>query len=545
MKIKIFLAQGERVSSLLKEEERKEYICCKIDGAVHDLSYSIPKDGEYNIEFLDFTNQDSIRIYEASLRYLLALAIKTIDSKLDVRFFYNVSRSIFCRILGKKSFRVTPAFVEKIKKRMDELVLLDLPIERIRISKEDALAIYRQAGLHDKIDVLKYRPENFVHLFELSYKGQKYYDYLYSPLVPSTGYLKRFSLRYYEPGIMMQFPRAECGGKIPPFSDELKFANTLAGSSRWAELNHLDTASSVNRFLKKYGAMAFVNLCEAKINMMLSDLAKKIVDSEDPVRLIGIAGPSSSGKTSFANRLTYQLMALGYRPIRISIDDFYVPKKLLPPGADLESIDTIDIPFFEETMSLLIQGEKVRLPSYSFKDGVRSPGKEIALAENQPIIIEGIHALNRRLTENIPEHQMFKVYIAPQPQVNLDNHTPLSMTDLRLIRRITRDARTRGSDAKETISMWPGVRNGEFRYIYPTQENADFVFDSFLAYETCAMRSIALPLLESISPSDQEYSTAQRLKNILKYFLPMPLSDIPCNSLIREFIGGSSFKDAR
>ncbi len=545
MTIHRFLTKGTKVSTLLPSPERKNYICCKVDGQIQDLNHSIGEDGEHEVEFLDLTNSDAVRIYEASLRFLMAVAIRSIDKRLDVRFFYNVSRSIFCRILGRKNFRVNQSFVDKVQRRMEELISLDLDIVRVRLSKKEALERYRLAGQQDKIDVLKYRPENFAHLYGVQFQGKEYWDYLYSPMVPSTGYLNRFSLRYYEPGLMMQFPRAECAGEIPPFSDELKFASTLAGSSRWAELNHLDTASSVNRFLKKQGPMAFVNLSEAKFNMMIGDLAKKIVDNEDPVRLIGIAGPSSSGKTSFANRLTYQLMAMGLRPIRISIDDFYIPKRLLPPGADLESLDTIDIPFFEETMSLLIQGERVFLPTYSFKDGVRSKGKEISLGANQPIIIEGIHALNRRLTENIPEHQKFKVYIAPQPQLNLDNHTPLSMTDLRLIRRITRDARTRGSDAKETISMWKNVRNGEFRYIYPTQENADFVFDSFLPYETCAMRSIALPLLESIRPDEEEYSTAQRLKNVLKYFLPMPLDDIPCNSLMREFIGGSSFKDAR
>ena len=185
------------------------------------------------------------------------------------------------------------------------------------------------------------------------------------------------------------------------------------------------------------------------------------------------------------------------------------------------------------------------MPTYSFKEGIRRIGKEFSIQSNQPIIIEGIHALNARLTANIPEHQKYKIYIAPQPQVNIDNHTPLSMSDLRLIRRISRDARTRGSDAKETIAMWPNVRNGEFRYIYPTEENADFIFDSFLPYETCAMRNIVLPLLDAIAPEDAEYTVAQRLKSIVKYFLPIPSDDVPCNSLLREFIGGSSFKDAR
>lgn len=544
MIIKSSFAKGTKVSSLIDKSERK-FVCCKINGHLQDLNYVLPRDMEGEIEFLDLSHQEAVRIYEASLRLLVSMAVKEVDRKLDTRFFYNVSRSIFCRIVGKRNFRVTSRFIERVEENMKALIAADLPIVKLRMPKEKALEIYRQEGLHDKVDVLRYRSESFAHLYEVDKEGFVYRDYLYSPLVPSTGYLSRFALRFYEPGFMIQFPRAECQGEIPPFSDELKFATTLAGSSRWAEKNELDTVSKINRFIKKYGALSLINLSESRFANMMTDLGRSIFNNDDPVRLICVAGPSSSGKTSFANKLTFELMSLGLRPIRISIDDFYIPKDKLGPDADIESVEAIDIPFFSEVMTKLIEGEKVCLPSYSFKDGIRHMGKEIGLLPSQPIIIEGIHALNSRLTANIPEHQKYKIYIAPQPQVNIDNHTPISMSDLRLIRRISRDARTRGSDAKETISMWPNVRKGEFRYIYPTEENADFIFDSFMPYETSAMRNIVLPLLDKITPDDSEYTVAQRLKSIVKYFLPIPLEDIPCNSLIREFIGGSSFKDAR
>ncbi len=544
MIIKDYFPKGTKVSSLV-DARKSGFVCCKVDGHLQDLNYVLPRDGEREIEFLDLSNSDASRIYESSLRMLVAMAIKKIDSRLDVRFFYNISRSIFCRIIGKRNFRVTSRLVGKISEKMRELVQEDLPIVRKCLDKEEALGIYRQEGLHDKLDVLRYRSENFAHLYEVQSGDFLYRDYLYSPLVPSTGYLDRFALRFYEPGFMLQFPRAECHGEIPPFSDELKFATTLAGSSQWAEMNGVDTVSNINRFIKKHGALSLINVAESRFSGMLTDLGRAIENNGHPVRLICIAGPSSSGKTSFANKLAFELMSLGLRPIRISIDDFYIPRDKLPEGADLESIETIDIPLFSSVINNLIEGEKVKLPTYSFKDGMRKIGKEIAILPNMPIIIEGIHALNDRLTSSIPEHQKYKIYIAPQPQVNIDNHTPISMTDLRLIRRISRDARTRGSDAKETISMWPNVRRGEFNYIYPTEENADFVFDTFLPYETSAMRNIVLPLLDKITPEDKEYSTAKRLKSIVKYFLPIPLDDIPCNSLIREFIGGSSFKDAR
>lgn len=544
MTIKKFFEKGTKVSNLLDPTERR-YVCCKVDGHLQDLNYVLPRDMECEITFLDLSNVDAVRIYEASLRMIVGMAVKRIDPKLDVRFFYNISRSVFCRVEGRRNFRITQRFVDLVEKKVKEIVAEDLPIVKLRMTKAEALELYRKDGLHDKIDVLRYRPESFAHVYEIKDGDYAYHDYLYVPLVPSTGYLSSFAFRLYEPGFLIQFPRAECQGTIPPFGDELKFATTLAGASRWAENNQLDTVSRINRFLKKNGEMAFINLCESKINNTLADLGRSILNHEDPIRLICIAGPSSSGKTSFANRLTFELMSLGLRPIRISIDDFYIPKGQLPKGADLESIDALDLPFFYKTIDAILQGEKVTLPSYSFKDGIRKKGREIVLDQKEPIIIEGIHALNRKMTENIPEHRKYKIYIAPQPQVNIDSHSPLSMTDLRLIRRISRDARTRGSDAKETISMWPGVRNGEFKYIYPTQENADFVFDSFMPYETCAMRNIALPLLDKIKPEEKEYTTAQRLKGILKYFLPMALEDVPCNSILREFIGGSSFKDAR
>lgn len=544
MTIQNSFPKGTKVSSLVSDLEKK-YVCCKVDGHLQDLNYVLPRDAFYEIEFLDLSNQEATRIYESSLRMLFAMAIRKYDRKMDVRFFYNISRSIFCRLIGRKGLRITDKVVSRLEETMREIVKEDVPIVKKRLTKEEALAIYRQEGFHDKVEVLRYRSETYAHLYEVKIGDFVYYDYLYTPLVPSTGYLSSFALRYYEPGILMQVPRAECNGKIPPFQDELKFATTLAGASRWAEKNGVDTVNNINRFIKKYGSLALINFSESRFSNRMTDLGRDILSSDDPIRLICIAGPSSSGKTSFANKLCFELMSLGLRPIRISIDDFYIPRSRLPEGTDIESVDAIDIPFLDDVLNRLIQGEKTRLPSYSFQDGIRHEGKEIALLPNEPIIIEGIHALNSRLTENIPETRKYKIYIAPQPQVNIDNHTPISMSDLRLIRRITRDARTRGSDAKETIDMWPNVRNGEFKYIYPTEENADFVFDTFLPYETSAMRNIVLPLLDKITPEDREYTVAQRLKSIVKYFLPIPLEDIPCNSLVREFIGGSSFKDAR
>ena len=545
MNIKTTVKKGMTPLDLLDEKQKKEYICCKIDGRIRELTFQFDSDGELDIEYLDLKNSDSTRIYSTSMRYLASLAVKELYPKLDIRFFYNISRCLFAKVMYPKNFKMTTQVVKKIEAKMHELVEKDIQFRRIKVTKEEALEIYKKEKLNDKIKVLKFRSENYVHLYQSDLGDHSYYDYLYGLMVPSSGYLSKFMMQLYLPGLLIRIPRSECDGEIPPFSNELKFATSLAATSKWAEQNELSTAFDINRFIKTYDAMSLINVCEARINNMLADLGESIVSHSEPVRLICVAGPSSSGKTSFANRLMFELMSRGLRPIRISIDNFYIPKAELKPGTDIESIEALDLEYFNDFISKLIQGEEVKEPSYNFKTGLREFKKPMKVMDNQPIIIEGIHALNPRMTSGIPDYQKYNIYIAPQPQINIDNHSPISMTDMRLLRRIARDSRTRGSDAAETIRMWPNVRNGEFNYIYPTQENADFVFDSFYPYELCVLRNIVLPQLDKIKPDQEEYLTAHRLKNMVRYFLPITINDIPCNSLMREFVGGSSFKDAR
>ncbi len=539
-----FYRKGTRVIDLLTPEEQKHYICCKVNGVIKELDYVFLKDTKATIELLDLSNSEAYHIYEASLRFITAFAIHEIDNRLRVRFFYNISRAIFCRI-ENKNFRVTEEFINKVNQKMQEIIASDLKIERIKISKAEAIEIYKDQNDQDKIKMLNYRKEDFVHMYKVVYNGHAYYDYLFCKLVPFTGSVNLYTLRPYAPGFLLQTPRFECGGQIPPFKDEIKFAATLAHTSQWAEKQGLDTAANINNYLKKNSALSLINVSEARFSTLLAQLSYDIFNSEEIVRLVCIAGPSSSGKTSFSNRLMYQLMVMGYHPIRISIDDFYIPRDRMPEGTDIESVDALDVKLFNETIYGLIQGKSMPLPKYDFKTSLRTFTKPVRINLDDIIIIEGIHALNSVLTEGIPEHQKYRIYISPQSQVNIDNHSPLSMTDLRLLRRIARDARTRDSDAKETISMWPNVRNGEFKYIYPTQENADFVFDTFLPYEVGALKDIVLPLLDKITPDDDEYLVSSRLRSTVKLFASIPTEDIPCNSLIREFVGDSSFKDAR
>lgn len=547
MTLNVDVKKGDTPLQFLKDDQKKKYYCCKINGITRELTYVFQNNEKQKIQYLDLTASEATRIFNSSIRYLIAWAVREVNPKLDIKFFYNVSRSIFCKVINPKGFKVTHELLESIKQKAEELVDLDIPFIRTKVSKEEALGYYKEQHMNDKIKIMKYRPDNFFHLYIAKDEKHFYVDYMYDHLVPSSGYLKSYLLRLYNPGFIIQVPRSECAGTIPPFNDENVFATTLTDTYNWASDNELATIGDINRFIKKYDPMSLINLSESRFNNMLSDLGREIThpSSSEKIRLICVAGPSSSGKTSFANRLLYELMARGLRPVRVSIDDFYIPKDRLKPGTDIESMDSLDVEYFNDFLIRLLEGEEVDSPSYDFKTGIRLFNSKIKIDENQPVIIEGIHALNPKMTETIPDYQKYKVYIAPQPQVNLDDHTPVSMTDMRLARRIARDSRTRGSSIQETIKMWPNVRAGEFNYIYPTQEYADFVFDSFLPYEPCALKDIIMPQLETVLPESIEYSVAHRLYNIFKYFVSIPFDDVPCNSLLREFIGGTSFKDAR
>ncbi len=518
----------------------KEYICAKVNNRLRSLNYDV----YYNatVEFLTVKDIEAMRVYEATLRYIVAKAIYNINPKLHVKFSNNVSRSTFGLFLNL-DHPLDNDFVKRIKKEVDDIVNKDYKINQKIYTNEQALEIYKQYGLEDKIELLKYRPEKTVHLYECD----GYMNYMYSHMAPSTGYIKNYKIRLYAPGFIIQYPRSDFNGEIPPFEDSPKFGRTLKLSSTWAKNCKVDSIAKINQYIEERGELDFINMCESFHNNMLAELGEQIKKNLDEIRLICIAGPSSSGKTTFSNRLRCELLSKGIFPIKISIDDYYIEKKYLPTledgSYDLETIDALDVELFNENISDLIQGKEVRLPHYNFQTGKREEGKLLKVDFNSPIIIEGIHALNEKLTSLVPKHQKFKIYIAPQAQINLDNHNPISLTDLRLLRRIVRDKKFRNSSAEETLSMWQSVRRGEFKWIYNGQEDADFVFNSFLPYELPVMKEYALPVLKEIDQYSPYFISANALIKFLKYFVNMEEKDVPCNSLMREFIGGSCFQD--
>ena len=520
--------------------DSREYLAAYVNKRVRELTYVVDKDAE--IIPLTFKDRDAMRIYESSLRFLVAMAMHNIHPHYQIRFAYNVSRSVFLQILNQGT-SASGVMIKELIAEMNRLVEQDIPLVRQIVSKEEAARIFAADGYQDKVDILKYRPEKTAHIY---YCGN-YRNYMYSRMVPSTGYIKKWNVRYYHPGIIIQYPRPEVGGVIPPFEDAPTFGKTLKRAHQWGLATGCDTIVGINERIEKDGDVEFITLCEQKHNRQLCELGQMIEDEKESIRLICIAGPSSSGKTTFANRLRIELLSRGIKPLRISMDDYYLDRGQTPLDEDgkpdFESVNALDIDLFNQNLADLIAGLEVDLPKYDFMQGKRVKGRTITVPQDQPIIIEGIHALNEKLTASIPAHQKFKIFIAPQSQVNIDNHNPMSLTDLRLLRRMVRDHQFRNASAMSTLEMWPSVRKGEFKWIYDTQEGANYVFNSFSAYELSVMKKYAMPLLEEIDPESEHFPVVERLIRMLKFFDDLPDTWVPCNSIIREFIGGSCYQD--
>jgi uridine kinase len=518
--------------------EPHQFLCAKVNHRIRDLNYEVYFDAA--IEFLTVKSQEAIRTYETTLRYLLAMAVYRLNPSYQFRFNYHISRSIFMEFTNPK--KIDPSFVSKLNTMLQTIVKENLPFEKTIVSKEEAMHIYQEKQYLDKIEILNYRPEKTVHL----YRCDGYVNYMYGAMALSTGLIQDWQLVFYPPGIIVQYPRSENHGKIPVFEDAPIFGQTLQEAHAWSKITHADTVASINKYVAEERVVEFINLCEAKHARMLVELGEAIEHRKDQLRLICIAGPSSSGKTTFANRLRIELMSRGFHPIRISIDDYYLPREAAPKDADgkpdLENIHALDLKLFNQHLAQLINGEEVQLPHSKFDASVDKK-HTLKIEEDTLIIIEGIHALNDALTSLVPKTQKYKIYISPQAQINYDNHNPMSLTDLRLLRRMVRDKKYRGSPAEQTIDMWPSVRRGEFTWIYQTQEEADYVFNSFLPYELCVMKRYAIPVLSAIEKESVYFPTAERLIRMLKYFVDMEEKWIPSNSLIREFIGGSCFRE--
>ncbi len=374
------------------------------------------------------------------------------------------------------------------------------------------------------------------------YSLHEQYNYMYNRMVPSTKYLSRYKLLTYDQGIIIQYPRSSDVYKRQIFEDAPRYHQNLKRARMIARLTKCNTVLGINRYIEQNGSLDLISLAEAHHNRQLNEICNIINKKRNKIRIICIAGPSSSGKTTFANRLRMELLSYGYDPIRISLDDYY-HERCRERGIDVESVEAFDLDLFNQNMNDLLANKAVKLPKFNFTESKRYFTKPIKIKRNQTIIVEGIHALNELTSKSIDKEKVFKIYIAPNAQLNLDDHNPISLTDLRLLRRIVRDKQFRNTSLIETLEMWPNVRKGEFTWIYKTQENADYEYNSFLYYELPSLKKYAEPLLREINRDNMYFPIVERLLRMLKFFVGIDDKYVPFNSILREFIGGSCYQD--
>ena len=525
----------EAVADRFKDYYEDDIILVIVNGRLRELNKKIKSDCE--LSFVTTADRDGRRTYRRSVVLLLQRAIYDVyGSMTQLHVMHSLGEGYYCQL--EKS--VTEHDIDRIVCSMYSFVEKDLPITKHSAKTQYAEQLFKEKGLHDKERLLHYRRSSRVNLYELD----GVVDYFYGFMAPSTGMLKYFDIVPYESGFVLLFPGAN-SRSVEPLVTSNKLFHTLDDSREWSKMLGIGTIGSLNDAIAAGRGQEIMLLQEALMEQKIGNLAAQIA-SDDKKKFVMIAGPSSSGKTSFANRLSIQLIAKGRKPHPLSLDDYYVDREFCPKNPDgsfdFECLESIDIKLFNEDMNRLLKGEAVDMPSFNFKTGKREyRGRKLTLGADDILVIEGIHGLNDRLSQLIPPEHKFKIYISALTQLNIDEHNPLSTTDERLIRRIVRDARTRGTNAMETIAMWPSVRKGERENIFPFQEQADVMFNSALVYELAVLKVYAEPLLFGIERDCPEYLEAKRLLKLLDYFLPMPADGIPNNSLLREFVGGSCF----
>lgn len=538
--------QVEEKSTLLELAARvqKDYphdiLLGAIDGKLAELHKKV-KDGS-RIEFFTAADKPGFQTYRRSMIFLLVKAIYAAAGRdvLDkVLVDFAISKGVYVDIRGK--IQVDDAFVETVSEKMKSLVEEELPLEKSSISTDEAAELFGKYKMYDKEKLFHYRRVSKVNIYSI--RGFK--DYYYGYMVPNTSYLKYFKLYPYDGGIVIQMPTQKNPEEVPEFMPEEKVYRCQKESSKWGEALGVDTVGDLNDQIVEGKIGELILVQEALMEKKLGEIATSIAQDRKK-KFVMIAGPSSSGKTTFSHRLSIQLRTLGLKPHPIAVDNYFVNREDTPKDEsgeyNYECLEAIDVELFNRDMQELLAGKTVAMPTYNFKKGKREyKGDTLTMGPEDILVIEGIHGLNDKLSYSLSPENKFKIYISALTQLNIDEHNRIPSTDGRLIRRMVRDARTRGTSAKDTIAMWPSVRRGEEENIFPYQESADVVFNSALIYELAVLKPYAEPLLFGIPKDVPEYMEAKRLLKFFDYFLTVVSDNIPQNSLLREFIGGSCF----
>jgi uridine kinase len=511
-----------------------------VDGTLRDLSFRVVRDGE--VVPLTTASSDGQRILQRSLSFLLVVAAKELFPEAEILIDHSLTLAgLYCSVSGRPSFSAEE--LGRIWSHMQEIMAADEPITKETVSIEDARLRFKASGNEAKARLLSFRQKSHLTIYTL----RGLFDSFYGILAPSTGGLGVFALQPYGPGFILRFPRREAPLELPPFHDQPRLAAVFRDYAEWTEVLNVRDVGLLNQASQDHRIREVILVSEALHEERIADIAHQIAVRVPRARLVLVAGPSSSGKTTFSKRLAIQLLAHGVHPFTIAMDDYFVDREKTPRNEfgefDFEDLGALDRRLLNHQLLSLMRGETVTLPHYNFAAGRRDTGPTVTLSEGHVILAEGIHGLNPGLVPDLPPDSVFRLYVSALTQLNLDAHNRIPTTDTRLLRRIVRDAQTRGYSASDTIAHWENVRRGEELHIFPYQENADVIFNSALVYELSILKQYAEPLLRQVDPGTIQYIEAKRLLSFLQWFLDCDSSMVPDNSLLREFIGGSILDD--
>ncbi|MGP1379037.1 MAG: nucleoside kinase [Prevotella veroralis] len=532
---------GSTLSDIFKEINlQMPYgpVSAKVNNKVEGLHYRVYHNKD--VEYLDLHTQSGIRTYTRSLFLVLCKAVHDLYSRSEVIIDIPVSNGYYCNL--KLGHAITAEDVNRIRTRMQEIVNAHLPIQRFETTTEEAIDMFSKLGDEQKAKLLK----SSGTLYTVYYVLDDYKDYYYGSMLTNTSQLYLFGLEPYFDGVLLRIPSVQDPSQLGALIRQDKMFEVFKEHHSWQSLLGIKTVGDFNEAVGNGEATNLINVSEALQEKKISQIADKIAAKKD-IKVVLIAGPSSSGKTTFCKRLSVQLLASGVKPVQISLDDYFVNREETPKDEqgeyDYESIYALNIPLINEQFNALFNGQEVELPKYNFQTGSsEKSGNKLRLEENNVLVVEGIHALNPTLTAQIPDDKKFKIYASALTTILLDNHNYIPTTDNRLLRRIVRDYKYRGCSAQETIRRWPSVRAGENKWIFPYQEQADVMFNTAMLFELAVIKPQAEEVLEQVPENSEEYAEAYRLRKFLKYFSPLPFRALPPTSLLREFLGGSSFK---
>ncbi len=526
------------ISKLVEEHFKYPIILAKIDNEYLELSYKVMEN--CTIEFLDLTDSFANRVYVNGLIFLVIYSTKEKYPELKLRVLHSIDKGLYI----ETNQAITSDIVDHIKEKMEEVVARGMEISKINVTRMDAIDYFKSRDDLSKVGIMKYNTNTYVTLYKLG----NMYNYIYSQMPVNTDSLTAFDLTYLnDHGFVLTFPTIYMKDGIKPYQHHPKIFEVFQDYRNWEKVIHLENVAQLNERVSTGNISDLIRIDETLQDQRLLKIAMDIETKRDQVKIILLAGPSSSGKTTTTKKLSMYFRSFGMNPTMISMDDYFVDREKTPVDEngrpDYERLDALDLDLFDRQIAELLAGQEVRVPTFNFLLGMKEYRRTLRLGENDVLMIEGIHALNKEILKNIPEEKKIKIYLSALTELNLDNETRISTTDNRLLRRMVRDNRTRGYSVEQTLHNWSKVREGEEKYIFPFQDDANYTFNTALIYEMGVLKTYAEPLLYSVEPTSPYYPEAKRLLNYLKVFLPIPSEDIPDTSLLREFIGGSCFHD--